>query len=136
LKLTREIKTAILVVASILLFIWGIAFKRENILSSYKTLYVEYETVEGLTSSAGVTLNGLEIGRVTQIVINESTGKLLVELQIKSNFPISKSSVAIYEPGAGKQISIEPNFKDKSIAIEGDTLRGEIRLGLTEKVAE
>jgi uncharacterized protein YrrD len=47
-------------------------------------LYVEYETVEGLTS-AGVTLNGLEIGRVTQIVINESTGKLL-ELQIKSNF--------------------------------------------------
>jgi uncharacterized protein YrrD len=40
--------------------------------------------VEGLTS-AGVTLNGLEIGRVTQIVINESTGKLL-ELQIKSNF--------------------------------------------------
>jgi phospholipid/cholesterol/gamma-HCH transport system substrate-binding protein len=68
-----------------------------------------------------VTLNGLEIGRVTQIVINESTGKLLVELQIKSNFPISKSSVAaIYEPGfiAGKQISIEPNFKDKSIAIE------------------
>jgi phospholipid/cholesterol/gamma-HCH transport system substrate-binding protein len=60
-------------------------------------------------------------------VINESTGKI-VELQIKSNFPISKSSVAaIYEPGfiAGKQISIEPNFKDKSIAIEGDTLRGE-----------
>jgi phospholipid/cholesterol/gamma-HCH transport system substrate-binding protein len=87
--------------------------KGKNI-SSYKTLYVEYETVEGLTS-AGVTLNGLEIGRVTQIVINESTGKLLVELQIKSNFPISKSSVAaIYEPGfiAGKQISIEPNFKD------------------------
>jgi phospholipid/cholesterol/gamma-HCH transport system substrate-binding protein len=34
---------------------------------------------------------------------------------------------------AGKQISIEPNFKDKSIAIEGDTLRGEIRLGITEK---
>jgi hypothetical protein len=38
--------------------------------------------VEGLTSSAW--LDGL--GRVTQIVINESTGKLLVELQIKSNF--------------------------------------------------
>jgi phospholipid/cholesterol/gamma-HCH transport system substrate-binding protein len=45
--------------------------------------------------SAGVTLNGLEIGRVTQIVINESR-KLLVELQIKSNFPISKSSVAAF----------------------------------------
>jgi phospholipid/cholesterol/gamma-HCH transport system substrate-binding protein len=68
-------------------------------------------------------------------VINESTGKLLVELQIKSNFPISKSSVAaIYEPGfiAGKQISIEPNFKI-NLCDRGDTLRGEIRLGLTDK---
>jgi phospholipid/cholesterol/gamma-HCH transport system substrate-binding protein len=140
LKLTREIKTAILVVASILLFIWGYSFlKGRNILSSYKTLYVEYDTVEGLTSSAGVTLNGLEIGRVAQIIINESTGKLVVEMQIKSTFPISKSSVAaIYEPGfiASKQISIEPDFKDKSIAVEGDTLRGEIRSGLTDKVAE
>jgi phospholipid/cholesterol/gamma-HCH transport system substrate-binding protein len=48
----------------------------------------------------------------------EKTDNLLVELQIKS---ISKSSVAaIYEPGfiAGKQISIEPNFKDKSIAMK------------------
>jgi phospholipid/cholesterol/gamma-HCH transport system substrate-binding protein len=79
-----------------------------------------------------VTLNGLEIGRVTQIVINESTGKLLVELQIKSNFPISKSSVAaIYEPGfiAGKLSLI---LKINLLRCRG-TLRGEIRLGLTDK---
>jgi phospholipid/cholesterol/gamma-HCH transport system substrate-binding protein len=32
--------------------------------------------------------------------------EVIVELQIKTDFPISKSSVAIYEPGfiAGKQI--------------------------------
>ena len=43
-------------------------------------------------------------------------GKLLVELQLKTDFPISKSSVAsIYEPGfiGGKQIAIHPNFNDK-----------------------
>jgi phospholipid/cholesterol/gamma-HCH transport system substrate-binding protein len=140
LKLTREIKTAVLVIASILLFIWGYSFlKGTDLLSSYKTLYVEYETVEGLTSSASVTLNGLEIGRVTHITINEKTGNLLVELQIKSDFPISKSSIAaIYEPGfiSSKQIAIEPNFKDKVVAVEGDTLKGEIRLGLTDKVGD
>jgi phospholipid/cholesterol/gamma-HCH transport system substrate-binding protein len=140
LKLTREIKTAVLVIASILLFIWGYSFlKGKDLLSSYKTLYVEYETVEGLTSSAPVTLNGLEIGRVTHITINEKTGNLLVELQIKSDFPISKSSIAIiYEPGfiASKQIAIEPNFKDKVIAVEGDKLKGAIRLGLTDKVGD
>jgi phospholipid/cholesterol/gamma-HCH transport system substrate-binding protein len=140
LKLTREIKTAVLVIASILLFIWGYSFlKGKDLLSSYKTLYVEYETVEGLTSSAPVTLNGLEIGRVTHITINEKTGNLLVELQIKSDFPISKSSIAvIYEPGfiASKQIAIEPNFKDKVIAVEGDKLKGKISLGLTDKVGD
>lgn len=139
-KLTREIKTAVLVIAAILLFIWGYSFlKGKDLLRSYRTLYVQYETVEGLTSSASVTLKGLEIGRVTQITIDQNTGNLVVELQIKSDFPISKSSIAaIYEPGfiAGKQIAIEPNFSDKSIVAEGDTLKGEIRKGLTDKVGE
>ncbi|WP_367752593.1 MlaD family protein [Flavobacterium sp. WC2430] len=139
-KLTREIKTAILVIASILLFIWGYSFlKGRDLFTSYKTLYVEYQSVEGLAKSAPVTLNGLVIGKVNSITINENTGNLLVELQIKSDFPISKSSVAsIYEPGliAGKQIAIEPNFKDKSIALTGEKLTGNIKLGLTDKVGD
>ena len=139
-KLTREIKTAVLVIASILLFIWGYSFlKGRDLFTSYVTLYVEYETVEGLTMSAPVTLNGLVIGKVNNITIEENTGKLLVELQIKTDFPISKSSVAIiYEPGfiAGKQIAIEPNFKDKSVSVDGQRIRGEIKLGLTETVAD
>jgi phospholipid/cholesterol/gamma-HCH transport system substrate-binding protein len=138
LKLTREIKTAILVITSILLFIWGYSFlKGRDLFTSYVTLYAEYETVEGLTTSAPVTLNGLVIGKVNNIIIVESSGKLLVELQIKTDFPISKSSVAaIYEPGfiAGKQIAIEPNIKDKSVSVDGQRLKGEIRLGLTETV--
>jgi len=140
LKLTREIKTAILVIASILLFIWGYSFlKGRDLLSSYKILYVEYKTVEGLAPSAPVTLNGLEIGRVVAITIDENTGNLLVELQIKSDFPISKSSIAaIYEPGfiGGKQIAIEHNFNDKTLALDGERLQGVIRLGLTDKVAD
>jgi phospholipid/cholesterol/gamma-HCH transport system substrate-binding protein len=138
LKLTREIKTAVLVIASILLFIWGYSFlKGRDLLTSYVTLYVEYETVEGLTASAPVTLNGLVIGKVNNITIEKNTGKLLVELQIKTDFPISKSSVAaIYEPGliAGKQIAIEPNFNDKSVSLDGQRLKGIIRLGLTDSV--
>jgi len=140
LKLTREIKTAILVIASILLFIWGYSFlKGRDLFNSYKTFYVQYETVEGLAPSAPVTLNGLIIGKVNNISIEESTGKLLVELQIKTDFPISKSSIAtIYEPGfiGGKQIAIEPNFKDPSISLDGQRLQGQIRMGLTASVGD
>jgi phospholipid/cholesterol/gamma-HCH transport system substrate-binding protein len=140
LKITREVKTAILVISAILLFIWGYSFlKGKNLFDDYKTFYVEYENVEGLTGSAPVTLNGLVIGKVNGISINEGTGKLLVELQIKSDFPISKSSIAsIYEPNliGGKQIAIDPNFMDKTLAANGQVLKGKVKLGLASSMTD
>jgi len=140
LKITREIKTAILVIASILLFIWGYSFlKGRDLFTNYKTFYVEYKSVEGLATSAPVTLNGLVIGKVSSITIDENTGVLLVELQLKTDFPISKSSTAsIYEPGfiGGKQIAIIPNFDDKTLAVDGQKLQGGVKLGLTDKVGD
>lgn len=139
-KITREIKTAILVIASILLFIWGYSFlKGRDLLSNYKTFYVQYDNVEGLVNSAPVTINGLIVGKVSSIKFLDSTGKIQVELQIKNDFPFSKSSVAfIYEPGliGGKQIMIVPNFEDKTIAESGMTLLGNTKPGLTSLVAD
>ena len=139
-KITREIKTAILAIASILLFIWGYSFlKGKDLLADYTTLYVEYDSVEGLGKSATVTLNGLSIGKVNGIKFSDNTGKLMVELQIKSDFPISKSSVAtIYDPGliGGKQIMIVPNLNDKEMAKSGSRLMGNTKPGLTDLVGE
>jgi len=138
LKLTREIKTAILVIASILLFIWGYSFlKGRDLFTNYKTFYVEYDNVEDLAQSAPVTLNGLGIGKVNKITINENTGKLLVELQLKTDFPVSKTSTAaLYSPSliGGKQIKIIPNLADKELAIDGQTLAPAVELGLTESL--
>jgi phospholipid/cholesterol/gamma-HCH transport system substrate-binding protein len=140
LKITKEIKTAILAISSILLFIWGYSFlKGTNLLSSYKTLYVYYENVEGLANSAPITLNGLVIGKVNSITIDNASGKLKLELQIKSEFPISKTSVAeIYSPNpiGGKQISILPDYKNSQIAVDGDFLKPSNKLGLTDALAE
>ena len=139
-KITREIKTAILVIASILLFIWGYSFlKGRDLLTNYKTFYVEYDNVEGLVNSAPVTINGLIVGKVNEIKFLDKTGKIQVSLQIKSDFPFSKSSIAsIYEPGliGGKQIMITPNFKDNTLAESGMILKGDVKPGLTSLVAE
>lgn len=139
-KVSREIKTAVLVIASILLFIWGYSFlKGRDLLTSYQTYYVRYDNVEGLAVSAPVTINGLVVGKVNGIELLKNTGKLVVELQIKNDFPISKSSVVnIYEPGliGGKQIQIVPNLLDKNMAENGDTLQGGVVPGLTALVAD
>lgn len=137
---SREIKTAILVILSIVLFIWGYNFlKGKNILNPHLTLYVEYPSVEGLQPSSPITLNGMVIGRVNSISIQENTGKPLVELQINEEFPISKSSVAkLYDASVlgGKQVAIIPNFADKTALKTGDHIKGEVELGMMENFAK
>jgi phospholipid/cholesterol/gamma-HCH transport system substrate-binding protein len=138
LKLSREIKTAILVISSILLFIWGYSFlKGKDLFTSDKNVFVVYDNILGLAPSAPVTLNGFRIGKVDNIKINPD-GKLLVELQIQNEFPISKSSLAeIYDSGlvGGKEIAIIPNLEDKSVIDNGDFLKPSRKLGLTENIA-
>lgn len=140
-KITKEIKTAILVIISILLFIWGYSFlKGTDILTGYNTFYVEYNDVEGLASSAPITINGLVIGKVKSINFSDKNNwKPIVELQINKDFEISKSSIArLYEPGliGGKQIQIIPSITDRTLAKSGDVLIGDVKAGLTDLVTE
>jgi phospholipid/cholesterol/gamma-HCH transport system substrate-binding protein len=139
LKITKEIKAGILVIASISLFIWGYSYlKGKDILNNYKICFVKYDNVEGLAETAPITINGLVVGQVAGIKL-QPNGEILVQLQIKNDFPFSKSSVvAIYEPGliAGKQLQIIPNFKDSTIAVSGDTLTSSVKKGLTDLVSD
>lgn len=136
-KLTKEIKTAILAISSILLFIWGYSFlKGSDLLSSYKQIYVEYDNVEGLVPSSPVTLNGLTIGKIKSIEL-QPTGKLLVELQIKSDFIITEKSVAeIYTPSpiGGKQIAIIINKSSTKPIESGEHLVSANKLGIIDGV--
>lgn len=138
-KLTREIKTAVLVIVSILLFIWGYNFlKGKDLFDSSRKVYVIYDNVAGLVDSAPVTLNGLAIGKVNSINI-QPDGKLLVEMQITTDFPISKSSIAeIYDSGivGGRQIAIKLNFQDKNYIKSGDFLKASSKLGITDALAQ
>jgi phospholipid/cholesterol/gamma-HCH transport system substrate-binding protein len=139
LKITREIKTAILVITSVLLFIWGYSFlKGKDLFNNYKTFFVEYSNVEGLAPSAAVTINGLVVGKVKTITIGDK-GTLLVELQLNTDFPISKTSTATLYDGSligGKQVAIHPNFKDQSIAENGDYLVGNSQASLMDSLSD
>ena len=113
--------------------------KGKAIFSNYQTYYVNFDNVEGLAKSAPVTLNGLAIGKVNTISINPKNGKLEVELQITTDFPISATSKAVlYEPGliGGKQILIEPDFTNPTLAKNGQLLVGDIKLSLSASIQE
>lgn len=139
LKLTREIKTAVLVISSIVLFYWGYNFlKGKNLFDTSKKIYVVYDSVEGLEPSSAVKLKGVTVGRVNSYDFLDNK-KVLVELSITSNYPISKTSVAELvgsSPLGGKEIIIIPNDADNQLAQSGDYLKSSTKLGLTDALAE
>ena len=135
-KITQEIKTAILVLLGILLFIFIFNYlKGENLLSSSRQITAVYDNVEGLVPSAVVTINGHKIGKVQVISFTEDgSGKLEVLMLIDSNFKFSKNSTAeLYESGliGGKAIAIIPANDGAANVSSGDVLRSKIKPGLT-----
>jgi len=134
LKLSRELKTGIIAILVIVLFIWGFSFiKGSNLLENNRAFYAEYDNVQGLSPSGPVTINGLNVGTITAIYFHpEKVGRLVVKFSLKSDFKFSKNSIAqIYSPDfiSGKSIKILPSFIGDN-AISGDTLKGNIEAGI------
>jgi phospholipid/cholesterol/gamma-HCH transport system substrate-binding protein len=138
LKLTRELKTGIIVVGGIVLFILGFTFlKATNLFSSSRTFYAVYEKVNGLTPGTSVSINGLKVGTIQDIRFIDTKGRLLVSFTIDNDFKFSKNSTAeIYDTGiiAGKGLRVVPLYDQAELSKDGDTLRSSIDPGLTELV--
>jgi len=138
-KITKEIKVAVLVILSIVLFYWGFAFlKGKNLFDTSTKLYAVYDNVAGLVEAAPVTLNGLIIGKVNTIEMLPD-GKMKVELVITNEqIKIAKSSEAqIMDSGliGGREIAILNNFSDTNYTQSGDVLKTSNKLGLTAELA-
>lgn len=130
-KRSREVKTAVLAIGSILLFIFGYSFlKGTNLLDKDRTFYVTYDNVQGLAKASPVTINGLMVGKVKDIVFLNQKGKLLVSFSIrKSDFKFSKNSlVRIYSSSllGDKSLGIYPQYDPENMAVSGDTLVGSV----------
>ncbi|EAP86574.1 MULTISPECIES: MlaD family protein [Croceibacter] len=137
-KITREVKTAVLVLSAIALLIFGYYFlKGNNLLDGSRTFYAVYDDVEGLARSSKVTINGLQVGKVTDIQIIDSRGNLAITFTVENDFEFSKNSIArIYGGGiiGGKSLAIVPTYEQGQMAKDGDTLNSEIEEGLLELV--
>ena len=142
-KITREVKTGIVAVSVIALFIWGFNFmKGLNLFDGpSKTYLTEYSNVQGLNTASVVTINGVEVGKVINIMFNkdpEKRGKLIVEFSVENDFEFSKQSVAkIYSASlmGGKSLAVVPSYEGE-MAKPGDFLTGEIESDIFSSVTE
>ena len=137
-KLTREVKTALLIIGCIAIFIFGFNYlKGTSLLDDSIVVSSNYQDVEGLVIGANVTINGMNIGKVRSIDFDENYDKIRVTFGLRSDLSFSNKSVAqLYEAGliGGKAIAILPVYEEGNTIQNGAVLPSEIKPGLTELV--
>ncbi|KJD36242.1 mammalian cell entry protein [Tamlana sedimentorum] len=137
-KISKEIKTGILVVLGILLFIFGFKYlKGQNLLESNNTYYTEFN-YNALTPSSVVTVKGNPVGKVTEIKYDYATGKTRVAFLVNEQLKFSKNSkIRMYETGlmGGNGLAIIIS-KDGELAKPGDVLESEVEVGLVSSLSK
>ena len=136
-KLSYEIKTAILILSGIILFIIGFSYLKSNdVFVADRIFYALYDDVEGVSKGTPVTISGFNVGSVQDIKFYKNTSQLLLKFRVENDFNFSDQSIAqIYETGliGGKALSVVPKYGQR-LAKSGDTLQSSIAPGLTELV--
>jgi phospholipid/cholesterol/gamma-HCH transport system substrate-binding protein len=132
LKISREVKTAILVLSGIALFIYLFSYlKGEDIFSNTNTYYTEFD-YNALSMSSPVTIKGNKVGKIETINYDFETSKTRVSFSVNPKLRFSKNSVIrLYETGlmGGNALAIV-NANDGAIAETGDFILSEVQPGL------
>ncbi|WP_458626848.1 MlaD family protein [Winogradskyella sp. PC D3.3] len=131
-KVTREVKTAILVLAGIAFCIYLFTFlKGEDLFENTNTYYTEFD-YNALSMSSPVTIKGNKIGKIEKIDYDFESGKTRISFTVTPELKFSKNSkVRLYQDGlmGGNALSIvEAN--DGEIAVSGDFIKSEVKPGM------
>ena len=136
-KLTLEVKTAILVILGIIFFIFGFSYlKGNNIFDSNNTYYTEFD-YNSLAVSAPVTIKGNNVGKVKEIIYDYETGKTRVAFSVDKQLQFSKNStISLFQTGlmGGNALEIIP-AEDNQMAKNGDLIKSSVKEGLVTSLS-
>jgi phospholipid/cholesterol/gamma-HCH transport system substrate-binding protein len=95
-KISKYTKLGFLIIACLTILVWGINYlKGIDLLKRNTNYYVVYEKIDGLLESGSVTINGFQVGQVSDIqLLSDNSGRLLVTLSLHGDYKIAKGSVA------------------------------------------
>jgi phospholipid/cholesterol/gamma-HCH transport system substrate-binding protein len=134
-KVAKEVKVGVFMVTALVLLYFGFNFlKGIDFFSSQKRYFTVYENVDKLTEANQVFLNGLAVGRVSDITILQGiTNRVLVELSIDSEVKLNDQTTAILSSDflGTKSILLDLGTGQKNLN-QNDTLKAELDKGMAE----
>lgn len=135
-KITKEVKVGLFAFIAIAIFYIGMEFlKGINFFSTVNTYHVVYRTVDGLSVSNPVSINGYRVGRVSNIrLLQNKNNKVLVSIDISNDILVGDSTKAVLVNSdilGGKAIFLDIGQVKEPLP-SGDTLISEQQEGITE----
>jgi len=139
LKISKELKSGIIAIIALAVTFWGYNFlKKQNLFTTSKVYYSEFNNIQGLTPASIVTINGFHVGNVTNIKFNpKKRGNIIVEYNMNKDFSFSKKSTTKITPSlmGGAELSIIPSYEGEN-AVSGDYLIGSSDAGMMSSLAD
>ncbi|MGZ3767115.1 MAG: MlaD family protein [Mucilaginibacter sp.] len=135
-KISNETKIGILTAISITVLILGYSYLRGNdIFSGSNKFYAVYKSVEGLSVSKPVLVNGFQIGRVSRMQL-QPDGRTIVELKIEPQYNVPNNTLAklVSTDLLGTKAIVFEMGNSKNYAEDQDTLRADVQGSLAESL--
>jgi phospholipid/cholesterol/gamma-HCH transport system substrate-binding protein len=137
-KISKEVRVGLFMVISLVLLYLGFNYlKGIDFFSSRKKYYAIYENVDQLMPSNQVYLNGVSVGRVSRIQIQQAKSRVVVEFEIDSYVILGDSSVAILNGDflGTKFIQLNVGTITRQLTSK-DTLQSSVAKGITAFLEE
>jgi phospholipid/cholesterol/gamma-HCH transport system substrate-binding protein len=136
---SNELKVGFLALIAFLILYFGFNYLKGNdVFSSARVYYVEYDNVDGLMVSNQVMVNGIEVGKVKKVELQPTkSNKILVTLRFSQDIVLPDKTVAVLSDGAllgGKIIRLR--LEGKGNLPEESFLKGETEVGVTSLLKE
>ncbi len=126
-----------MVLAFTLLYFGFNFLKGIDFFSTSNKYYAIYQNIDKLTESNQIFLNGYAVGRVSNIEIQQSKDRVIVELDINSDIILTDSSYAMLngELLGGRFIQLEVGRNGKRLEPK-DTINSEVAKGIMDFLAQ
>lgn len=135
-KISNETKIGVLTVVGITILVLGYSFLRGNdVFSRSNRFYAIYQSVEGLTVSKPVLVNGFQIGRISQMHLLPN-GHTVVEFKINPDYEVPSNTLAKLESTdlLGSKAIVFQLGNSKVMAEDKDTLEADIQGSLSQSL--
>jgi phospholipid/cholesterol/gamma-HCH transport system substrate-binding protein len=135
-KFPKEARIGLLVSIAVLIFFAGFYYlKGSNIFSGENTYYADYNSVQGLSTSAAVQIKGVNVGKVSDIHLEGGKVRVSIAINKKTQIPSGTSAELISLDLLGSKAIRLDLSNNPEVAKDREVLPATVETGIIDNIS-